>query len=78
MGISKYINIPIFVGSLLFGLIIVYITTSDQRKIYVYPSPDNVDVLQYRDKTDSCFKMKETEVPCPKNEKDISKVPVQA
>jgi hypothetical protein len=43
----------------------------------VYPSPENIDILQYRDKTGSCFTMKQTETPCPKNEKDIAKIPVQ-
>jgi hypothetical protein len=48
------------------------------RKIYVYPSPENVDILQYRDKTNTCFQMKQKEVKCPKSEKEIFKVPVQS
>jgi hypothetical protein len=75
--ISKYINIPLFLISLAFGIFAVYITMPDMRKIYVYPTPDNIDILQYRDKTDSCFHYKQKEVSCPKDESKISKIPVQ-
>jgi hypothetical protein len=76
-SLSKYINIPVFIASLIIGLMIVYYTMPDQRKIFVYPSPENIDILQYRDKTDSCFSMKQKEVVCPKNENEIMKIPVQ-
>ena len=78
MNLFKYINIPVFLISLAFGLFAVYITMPDTRKIYVYPTPENVALLQYKDKTDTCFSFKQTEVTCPNNENDISKVPVQS
>jgi ribose/xylose/arabinose/galactoside ABC-type transport system permease subunit len=74
----KYINIPVFIISLAFGIFAVYITMPDSRKIYVYPSPDNVNVLQYRDKTNTCFSFKQHQVSCPKNESDIFKIPTQS
>uniref|UniRef100_A0A6C0EB26 Uncharacterized protein n=1 Tax=viral metagenome TaxID=1070528 RepID=A0A6C0EB26_9ZZZZ len=78
MNLFKYINIPVFLISLAFGLFAVYITMPDTRKIYVYPTPENVALLQYKDKTDTCFSFKQSEVTCPKNENDISKVPAQS
>lgn len=77
-SISKYIDIPVFIASLIVGIAIVYFTTPDQRKIFVYPSPENIDILQYRDKTDGCFSMKQKEIICPKNESEIMKIPVQS
>lgn len=77
MSISKYINIPLFLLSLAFGLFAVYITLPDTRKIYVYPTPENVGVLQYKDKTDTCFSFKQTEVTCPSSDSEITKIPVQ-
>jgi len=77
-SLSKYIDIPVFIISLVVGIAIVYFTMPDQRKIFVYPSPENIDILQYRDKTDSCFSMKQKEVICPKNESEIMKIPVQS
>lgn len=76
-SITKYVNIPVFIVSLAFGLFAVYITTEDTRKIYVYPTPENIELIQYRDKTGNCFKMDPEKVACPKNAKDISKVPPQ-
>jgi hypothetical protein len=77
-NLFKYINIPIFIVSLLVGLFMVYVTMPDTRTIYVYPTPENIDILQYKDKSDSCFEVKSTEVTCPTNEKDITKIPVQS
>ena len=71
ISLSKYINVPVFIAALVIGIIVMYVTMPDTRKIFVYPSPENIDILQYRDKTGSCFTMKQTEVTCPKNEKDI-------
>lgn len=76
--ISKFINVPVFFVSLIVGLLIVYFTMqNDLRKIYVYPTPENVDLLQYRDKAGNCFVYKTTDTPCPKNEAKLAKVPVQ-
>jgi len=77
MGVFKYLNIPVFIVSLAIGIFIVYVSTSETRTIYVYPTPENIDLIQYRDKANNCFSMKSEEVTCPANEADISKVPVQ-
>ena len=50
--------------SLALGLFAVYVTTDANRQIRVYPSPDNVDIIQYKDKAGNCFKFKETKVNC--------------
>jgi len=78
LNVFKYINVKIFLVSLALGIFMVYITISNDRKIYVYPTPENIEILQYRDKTDTCFQFEQKEVPCPTNEKDISKIPVQS
>ena len=78
MGLFKYVKLNDFIISLAFGLFAVYITMPDTRKIYVYPTPENIDVLQYKDKTDTCFQFKQNEVDCPKNDNEITKIPVQS
>jgi len=78
MSIFKFIRLDVFIISLAFGIFAVYITMPNTRKIYVYPSPENVGVLQYKDKTSTCFSFKPTEVTCPTNESEITKVPVQS
>lgn len=74
MGFFKFINFPVFILSLAFGMFAVYVTMPDTRKIFVYPTPENAHVLQYRDKTNTCFSFKQEEVACPKNEKDINRI----
>jgi hypothetical protein len=77
MKLFSYINFPIFIASLILGLLAVYFTTSDNKIVYVYPTPENVQHIQYRDKAENCFSVKENEVSCPPNEKDIQKIPLQ-
>jgi hypothetical protein len=77
MNLFKYINIPLFIISLAIGLFFVYVTMPDLRKIYVYPTPDNVDFIQYRDRSDACFDIKEKEVACPTKLEDMLHIPVQ-
>ena len=76
--ISKYIHVPVFIISLLIGLFIVYLHMPDLRKIYVYPTPENVDLLQYKDKAGNCFSYKSVDVGCPKKEAQLAKIPAQA
>jgi hypothetical protein len=77
MAFFKYINMPVFIISLILGFVAVYYTMPDTRTIYVYPTPENAELLQYRDKTDTCFSLEQTEVKCPINERDIAKIPMQ-
>ena len=74
----KYINIPVFIMSFAFGMFAVYVTMPDTKKIMVYPSPDNIDLIQYKDKADNCFQFKQNSISCPTNSKDISKIPAQS
>ena len=73
----KFIDARFFLLSLVIGLFAVYITMPDLRTIYVYPTPENVSILQYKDKTGTCFSFTQEEVTCPTNANEISKIPVQ-
>jgi hypothetical protein len=74
MGFFKFINIPVFIISLAIGLFFVYIYQADKRVVYVYPKPDNVDYIQYKDVTGTCFKAKQEAVKC---SADAIKIPAQ-
>ena len=77
MNLLKYIDVKIFLLSLFLGLFAVYITLPDLRIIKVYPSPENVQLLQYKDKAEHCFSIEENEVACPADKSKIKKIPVQ-
>jgi hypothetical protein len=78
MNLLKYINIPVFIISLALGIFSVYITTSLNRTIIVYPTHENANLLQYRDATQNCFSIVENELTCPSDTNKISKIPAQS
>ena len=78
MNLFKFVNIPVFIISLAFGIFAVYITIPKTRKILIYPTTENVNLIQYRDKTNTCFSVQQTEVKCPANANEISKIPAQS
>lgn len=73
----KYISFPVFLITLALGLFYVYVTGPKPNIIYVYPTPDNVSKIQYKDKADNCYVFKHEEVKCPKLPNEISRIPVQ-
>ena len=77
-NLLKFINVPAFLISFAVGIFVVYITLDDTRKIYVYPTPENIEKLQYRDKTDTCFGLSQKEIECPKDESMITRIAAQA
>jgi len=78
MRLLKFINIPAFLISLAFGIFAVYITSPDNRKIIVYPTHENVNSIQYRDKANNCFSVEEQDVECPSDSSKLSKLPIQS
>jgi hypothetical protein len=76
--ILNYISMPIFLLSFSIGLFFIYILGPEIKKIYIYPSPENVDKILFKDKAENCFYFNEENVECPKDESLISKIPIQA
>jgi len=73
----RFINFAIFLISLALGLLFVYLSNPDVKKIIVYPTPDNVDSIQYKDKTGNCFKAQSNEITCPNDKSKIFDIPLQ-
>jgi hypothetical protein len=74
ISISKYINLYVFIVSLAIGIFFVYVLDSNQKMIYVYPRPDNVDVIQYKDITGACYVPRQKKVSCPATP---TRIPIQ-
>jgi len=72
------ISFTTFFISLALGLFFVYIYGSDVKTIYVYPSPENISEILYKDKADNCFSFEANEVKCPADSAKIKVIPVQA
>jgi hypothetical protein len=60
----KYINKPAFFIALAIGIIVLYTKRGDVQKVYIYPTPENANKIQYSDKTGTCFNIETSEVKC--------------
>lgn len=47
------------------------------KTVYIYPSPENVHKVLFKDKAENCFSFEQEIVDCPKDESLISKIPIQ-
>ena len=74
----NYISFPIFMISFAIGIFFIYILGPKMKTIYIYPSPENVDNILFKDKADNCFNFKPVEVECPTDETKITAIPIQA
>jgi hypothetical protein len=73
----KYIHLPVFIISLAIGFLFVYLNNPHKKQIYVYPTPDNVDRIQYVDNVNNCYNFNSTEITCPKDKNKITNYKVQ-
>lgn len=73
----KFISVKVFLVSLSIGLLFAYLSTPPPTIIHVYPTPDNVNEMEYIDKANNCFKFDAKEVKCPSDDSLIKKIPVQ-
>jgi hypothetical protein len=76
--IQNYISFPIFIISFVVGLLFIYLIGPEIKTVYIYPSPENVDKVLFKDKADNCFYFEQEVVECPKDQNLISKIPIQA
>jgi hypothetical protein len=71
------ISFHIFIISFSIGLFFAYILGPEKKTIYIYPSPDTVNTVLFKDRANNCFSFEEEIVECPSNENEISVIPIQ-
>jgi hypothetical protein len=76
-----FINFPVFIISLILGILMVYWTAPDTKTVIVYPTDvivyptdDNKHLFQFRDKTNNCFQLNQRIVKCAN---DVEEIPIQ-
>ncbi len=75
--IGKYIDFRLFLISLAAGVLLVYLYQPTPTIIYVYPTPDNVNKLFFKDKANNCFKFTANEIACPSDMSKVNTIPIQ-
>lgn len=75
--ILNYISIPMFLISFAVGLFFIYVLGPEIKTIYIYPTPENIDKILFKDKAENCFSFDETLIECPNDESLISQILMQ-
>jgi hypothetical protein len=60
-----------FLVSAFFGWILICLMPIEYKTVIVYPSPDNLNKIQYKDKGDNCFEFSSSSVQCTSKAKKI-------
>jgi hypothetical protein len=76
--ILNYISFPVFIIGMAIGFLFVYILGPEIKEINIYPSPENVDKILFKDNADNCFYFDQEETQCPSDPSQISEIPIQA
>jgi hypothetical protein len=75
-NIFNVINFKFFLISLLIGLLFMYLDDG-KRKINVYPTPSNINKIEYKDKAENCYEYELENVKCPSKKSEINHIPIQ-
>ena len=73
----QLISIPVIIISFIIGMVFVYFTAPPSRVVLIYPTPDNVSKIQYKDSAENCYEFSNNKVVCPSDASKISQIPVQ-
>jgi|TARA_B110000971_G_C19823752_1_gene414611 hypothetical protein len=74
---GKYINLPVFLGSFLVGLVFIFLSSPQNKIVRVYPTPENVDKIEYIDPANNCFSFQAKKLTCPNDATIIKNIPIQ-
>lgn len=74
--LAKYLNVKIFLVTLILSLIAVYWYQPEARVVYRFPNPDNSGKLTYQDGDKNCYKYEANEVKCPSDPNLVLEHPV--
>lgn len=74
---TRFLDMRVFILSFIIGAVFVQLSAPTKTVVFVYPTPDNIKHIEYRDKAGNCFTYNVNTIPCPKDRKNVRTVPVQ-
>lgn len=60
----KFVNLTVFLVSFSIGILLIYLHSPKKQIIYIYPQLDNLDKIQYKDRSNTCFNISAKEATC--------------
>lgn len=75
--IIEHLSLKTFLISLSLGILLVYLWGAEMHEVYVFPTPDNMMRIQYKDSVDNCYMYEGKEVKCPTDTSKIQPYPIQ-
>jgi hypothetical protein len=73
--LSDKIYLNVFICSLAFGVMLMYLMGDDVKTVYVYPTMDTYKDIIIQDITHQCYQYKPKSIACPADRKKIVKIP---
>ena len=61
----------LFLISFFVGMVFVYLSPVEHKTVFVFPSPNNIKQIQYKDKAEQCFNLSAKLVDCKRGAKNI-------
>jgi len=77
MIFDKYICWPLFLASFIAGCIFMYNTGPITKPVYIYPTPENVNTLVFKDGAGTCFKFYTIDTAEPADKNKVKDIPIQ-
>jgi hypothetical protein len=77
MLFDKYISWPVFLVSFILGCAYMYGMGPLTKPVYIYPTPENVNNLLFKDGADTCFKFYTIETAEPADKNRVKDSPIQ-
>jgi hypothetical protein len=74
---KRLFNIPVFIIALSLGLLFIFLSDSEEEVVHVYPTPYNLDKIEYRDTVGNCFDFSADKLKCPEDRTLIKTIPIQ-
>lgn len=75
--IGKFIHYPAFIISFLLGIIFVFLAAPQNKIVHVYPTPDNVNNIEYIDHAKNCYTFRAQKISCPSDAAAVKTIPIQ-
>ena len=74
---KRLFNLPVFLIAFSIGLLFVFLSDSESNTVFVYPTPYNLDKIEYKDSVGNCFNFSADKLECPEDISLIKTIPIQ-